>query len=134
MDDDVFSAPHGIPGLDTMFTITYSEGVNKGRITLPHLVKMTSENPARIFGLYPKKGTLAIGADADVVIFDPALCHRVPDKNAFAKIDYSLYEGFRCFGAPTLVIQRGKIIMADGAIKADHGQGRFLAGEFAPEH
>ena len=56
LHDDVFSAPHGIPGLDTLFTVTYSEGVNKGRITLPHLVKMTSENPAKIFGLYPKKG------------------------------------------------------------------------------
>ena len=134
LHDDVFSAPHGIPGLDTMFTVTYSEGVNKGRITLPHLVKMTSENPAKIFGLYPKKGTLAIGADADVVIFDPALNHRVPDKNAYAKVDYSLYEGFRCLGAPTLVMQRGKIIMADGEIKADQGQGRFLAGEFDPEH
>ena len=65
LHDDVFSAPHGIPGLDTLFTITYSEGVNKGRITLPHLVKMTSEKPAKIFGLYPKKGTLAVGADAD---------------------------------------------------------------------
>jgi dihydropyrimidinase len=134
LHDNVFSAPHGIPGLDTMFTVTYSEGVNKGRITLPHLVKMTSENPAKIFGLYPKKGSLTTGADADVVIFDPALSHRVPDKNPFANVDYSLYEGFRCLGGPTLVMQRGEIIMADGEIKADQGQGRFLAGEFDPEH
>jgi dihydropyrimidinase len=134
LHDDIFSAPHGIPGLDTMFTITYAEGVNKGRITLPHLVKMTCENPARIFGLYPKKGTLAIGADADVVILDPALSHRVPQKNVFTKVDYSLYEGFKCLGAPTLVIQRGKIIMTDGEIKADHGQGRFLAGKLDPGH
>jgi dihydropyrimidinase len=129
LHDDVFSAPHGIPGLDTLFTVTYSEGVNKGRITLPHLVKMTSENPARIFGLYPKKGTLSIGADADVVIFDPAISHLVPQNNSFTKVDYSLYEGFRCLGAPTLVIQRGKIIMADGEIKADHGQGCFLTAK-----
>jgi len=130
LHDDVFSAPHGIPGLDTLFTITYSEGVNGGRITLPHLVKMTSENPARIFGLYPKKGTLAIGADADVVIFDPTISHSVPQKNVFTKVDYSLYEGFRCLGAPTLVIQRGQVVMENGNIKAEPGQGRFLAGQF----
>ena len=130
LHDDVFSAPHGIPGLDTLFTITYSEGVNGGRITLPHLVKMTSENPARIFGLYPKKGTLAIGADADVVIFDPTISHSVPQKNVFTKVDYSLYEGFRCLGAPTLVIQRGQVVMENGKIKAEPGQGQFLAGQF----
>jgi dihydropyrimidinase len=128
LHDDIFSAPHGIPGVDTMFTITYAEGVNKGRITLPQLVKMTCENPARIFGLYPRKGTLTPGADADVVIFDPAVSHRVPQKNAYTKVDYSLYEGFKCLGAPELVIQRGKIIMADGEIKAQTGQGAYLTG------
>ena len=133
LHDDVFSAPHGIPGLDTMFSITYTEGVNKGRITLPHLVKMTSENPARIFGLYPQKGTLNPGADADVVIFDPSISHIVPEKNAYTKVDYSLYEGSQCLGAPTLVMQRGKIIMADGEIKATAGQGAYLAGSFEAE-
>jgi dihydropyrimidinase len=128
LHDDVFSAPHGIPGLDTMFTVTYSEGVNKGRITLPHLVKMTSEYPARIFGLYPRKGILAIGADADVVIFDPALVRRVPAKNVYTNVDYSLFEGLRCLGAPNLVMQRGRIIMADGEIKGQAGQGTYLAG------
>ena len=130
LDDDVFSAPHGIPGLDTMFTVTYSEGVNKGRITLPHLVKMTSENPARIVGLFPKKGTLAIGADADVVIFDPALAHRIPPKNAHTNVDYSLYEGRHCLGAPVMVMQRGRVVLENGEIQADHGQGHFLAGKF----
>lgn len=133
LHDDVFSAPHGIPGLDTMFSITYTEGINKGRMTLPHLVKMTSENPARIFGLYPQKGTLNPGADADVVIFDPSISHIVPEKNAYTKVDYSLYEGRQCLGAPTLVMQRGKIIMTDGEIKAVAGQGAYLAGSFEAE-
>jgi len=126
--DRIFSAPHGIPGLDTLFTVTYDEGVNKGRITLPHLVRMTSENPARIFGLYPRKGCLCAGADADVVIFDPALAHRVPKKNPYTKVDYSLYEGRACLGAPVLVMQRGKVVMADGEVKAAAGQGEYLAG------
>jgi dihydropyrimidinase len=124
--DKIFSAPHGIPGLDTLFTVTYDEGVNKGRITLPHLVRMTAENPARIFGLYPKKGTLAVGADADVVIFDPTLAHRVPKKNPYTKVDYSLYEGRACLGAPTLVMQRGNVIMIDGRLEAQKGQGNYL--------
>ncbi len=128
--DDVFSAPHGIPGLDTLFTMIYTEGVNKGRITLPQLVKMTCENPARIFGLYPQKGTLSEGADADLVIFDPARSHTVPAKNTYTKVDYSLYEGRRCLGAPTMVFQRGNLIMADGDIKAQAGQGMYVAGSF----
>jgi len=134
LHDDVFSAPHGIPGLDTLFTVTYSEGVNKGRITLPHLVKMTSENPAKIFGLYPQKGTLAEGADADVVIFDPALAHRIPNKNAHTNVDYSMYEGRQCLGAPVMVMQRGRVVMVHGEIKAEHGQGRFLAGKLDLRH
>ena len=130
LHDDVFSAPHGIPGLDTMFTVTYTEGVNRGRITLPQLVKICSENPARIFGLYPQKGTLSTGADADVVIFDPSLAYRIPHKNAHTNVDYSLYEGRPCLGAPAVVMQRGRVILENGEIKADHGQGRYLAGNF----
>jgi len=128
--DDIFAAPHGIPGLDTLFNFTYEIGVNAGRITLPHLVKMTSENPAKIFGLYPRKGVLEKGADADVVIFDPAIAHTIPDKNPYTHVDYSLYAGRRCLGAPVVVIQRGQVVMENGNIKAEPGQGRFLAGQF----
>ena len=127
--DNIFSAPHGIPGLDTMFTVTYDAGVNTGRISLPHLVKMTSENPAKIFGLYPQKGSLTKGADADVVIFDPAQAHKIPNKNTYTNVDYSMYEGRQCLGAPVMAIQRGRVVMDHGEIKADHGQGRFLAGK-----
>jgi len=127
--DNIFSAPHGIPGLDTMFSVTYDAGVNTGRISLPQLVKMTSENPAKIFGLYPQKGNLKKGADADVVIFDPALAHRIPKKNTYTNVDYSMYEGRQCLGAPVMVMQRGRVVMDHGEIKADQGQGRFLAGK-----
>jgi dihydropyrimidinase len=126
--DKIFAAPHGIPGLDTMFTVTYDAGVNTGKISLPQLVKLTSENPARIFGLHPRKGTLTKGADADLVIFDPALAHSVPAHNPHTNVDYSLYEGRRCLGAPTLVMQRGRVVMENGALKAAPGQGRFVAG------
>ena len=127
--DDIFAAPHGIPGLDTLFNLSYEIGVNAGRITLPHLVKMTCENPAKIFGLYPRKGVLEKGADADVVIFDPAIAHTIPDKNPHTHVDYSLYAGHRCLGAPVVVIQRGQVVMENGEIKAEPGQGRYLAGQ-----
>jgi dihydropyrimidinase len=126
--DDIFAAPYGIPGLDTLFNLTYEVGVNGGKITLPHLVKMTCENPAKIFGLYPQKGVLEKGADADVVIFDPAIAHTIPEKNPYTNVDYSLYAGRRCLGAPVVVIQRGQVVMENGEIKAEPGQGRFLVG------
>ncbi|MGD8447006.1 MAG: amidohydrolase family protein [Desulfobacterales bacterium] len=127
--DNIFAAPHGIPGLDTLFNFTYEMGVNGGRITLPHLVKMTCENPAKIFGLYPRKGVLEKGADADVVIFDPTIAHTIPDKNPHTHVDYSLYAGHECLGSPVMVIQRGQVVMENGEIKAEAGQGRFLAGQ-----
>ena len=132
--DNIFSAPHGIPGLDSVFTVTYDAGVNTGKISLTQLVKMTSENPARIFGLYPQKGTLEKGADADVVIFDPMRPHTIPEKNAYTNVDYSLYTGRQCLGAPDLVMQRGRVVMANGEIRAEPGQGRFLAGELDLPH
>ena len=99
-------------------------------LRFPILVKMTSENPAKIFGLYPRKGVLEKGADADVVIFDPAIAHTIPDKNPHTQVDYSLYAGRRCLGAPVVVIQRGQVVMENGNVKAEPGQGRFLAGQF----
>jgi dihydropyrimidinase len=112
-----------------MFTVAYEEGVNKGKITLPHLVKLTCENPARIFGLYPRKGVLQEGSDADVVIFDPGVSHTIKAKNQHLKVDYSMYEGKVCMGSPILVIQRGNILMEEGELKAEPGQGKYIPGK-----
>lgn len=131
--DAVFDAPHGTPGVDTAFTVTYDEGVNTGKVTLPRLVETFCENPARIFGLYPRKGTLAKGADADLVLFDPGAAHTIAAKNPHTHVDYSLYENRACLGAPTLVMQRGRVIMQNGDIEAKPGQGRFLPATPAPQ-
>ena len=125
---NIFKTPYGTPGLETMFSVTYDEGVNRGKMTLPRLVELTSENPARIFGLYPRKGVLAKGSDADVVIFDPGMSHTVPAKNQNLNVDYSLYEGRACLGSPVLVIQRGKILLEGGELKSEPGQGKYLPG------
>jgi dihydropyrimidinase len=124
--DKVFNAPYGIPGIDTLFKIVYHEGVNQGRITLPRLVEVLSEQPAKIFGLYPRKGAIAEGSDADIVLLDPAMPYTVPEQNPFLKVDYSMFAGRRGLGAPTLVMQRGRVLMQKGKLEAQAGQGKYL--------
>jgi len=124
--DNIFKSPNGIPGLETMFTVAYDEGVNRGGITLPRLVELTCENPAKIFGLYPRKGILKEGSDADVLIFDPGATHTVRAKNYPLKVGYSLYEGRVCLGSPSLVIQRGRILLEEGKLKSEPGQGMYI--------
>ena len=125
----VFNAPSGIPGQEEMFTVTYDEGINKGRTTLQKLVRLMCENPAKIFGLFPRKGIIASGSDADIVIFDPTLSHTIKAKSLHTKVDYSLYEGRKCIGAPITVLQRGKIIIHEGELQAKAGQGQYLPGQ-----
>ena len=89
--------------------IVWSNGVNQGRITLPRLVQVFCENPAKIFGLYPKKGTLQVGSDGDLVIWDPAKTHVVEQQHG--NTDFSSFEGFRLLGMPELTMQRGSVIV-----------------------
>jgi len=109
-----------------MLTVTYNEGINNGRIGLPKLVELLSENPAKIFGLYPKKGAVQEGSDADIIIFDPAQPHIIKYENQHSKASYTLYEGRECLGKPILSMQRGKIVIEDGLMKAKPGDGKFL--------
>ena len=124
--DNIFKAPYGIPGIDTLFKMVYSQGVNRGRMTLPRLVQVLSEQPAKIFGLYPRKGAIAGGSDADIVILDPAMPYTVPDQNPYLKVDYSMYAGHKGLGAPILVMQRGRVLMQKGQLQAQAGQGTYL--------
>jgi dihydropyrimidinase len=110
-----------------MLTVVYDEGVNKRRIKPNRLVQLFSENPARIFGLFPQKGTIQKGSDADLVIFDPKHVHTIKHENQHSGAPYTLYEGRRCRGKPVLVMQRGKILVEDGEMKGRPGEGRFLS-------
>ena len=123
---DVFKAPAGLPGEETAFIVTYDEGINKGRTNLARLVEVMCEKPAKIFGLAPKKGVLAPGADADLVIFDPTKPYTIKAADQHAIVDYSMYEGRECIGAPVLVMQRGQVLVDDGEMKAQAGQGQYL--------
>jgi dihydropyrimidinase len=124
--NNVFDAPFGIPGTETMFYLLHEEGVNRKRIGLPMLVKVLSENPAKIFGLYPKKGALRVGSDADLVILDPGESHVIGAKTLHGKSDFTLHEGWKCNGKPVLTMQRGKIVLKDGVLNSKPGDGTFL--------
>lgn len=126
VDDAFFEAPYGSPQSETMLTVTYDEGVNKGRIKLNQLVQIFSENPAKIFGLYPKKGCIRKGSDADLVVFDPNHRHTLSQSTQHSGAPYTLYEGRRCLGKPILTMQRGKILVQDGELKGKPGEGKFL--------
>ena len=123
---NVFSAPAGLPGQETMFTVTYDEGFNRRGVSLQKLVELCAEKPARIFGLYPRKGTLQAGSDADVLIFDPGREHVVRAADRVTRSDYSMYEQRRLVGAPELVMQRGRILLENGELRAEPGGAQFL--------
>ncbi len=114
-----------------MFTVTYDEGFNRRAVSLCKLVEIMAENPARIFGLYPRKGVLQKGADADVLIFDPTREHVINATNQHTKTDYTMYENRRVLGAPELVMQRGEVLLENGELKAVKGRARFLEAKGA---
>jgi dihydropyrimidinase len=127
MEDPFFEAPYGSPQSETMLTVAYDEGVNKIGIRPNKLVQLLSENPAKIFGLYPKKGTIQKGSDADLVIFDPKVSYTIKHENQHSGAPYTLYEGRKCLGKPVLTMQRGKVLVEDGEMKGKPGEGKFIA-------
>lgn len=127
--DNIFSVPFGIAGAQFMVPLVYSEGVNLGRVALPDLARIWCERPARIFGLYPRKGSLQVGADADLMILDPRRSMRVGVAMQRGNSDYCPYEGREVMGAPVLTMQRGRIVLKDGQLHVDPGRGRYLPAE-----
>jgi len=125
-NDDFFSAPYGSPQAETMLSLAYQCGVNEERISLTRLVQLTSENPARIFGLYPQKGTIQPGSDADLVLFDPNAETQIANETQHSNATYTAYEGMAVRGAPVLTMQRGEILLEEGQIRARSGRGQFL--------
>ena len=118
--------PFGSPQIETVLPLTYDGGVNQGRISVVRLVQVLCENPARIFGLYPKKGTIATGSDADLVVFDPTREFTIEADNQHTNAGYTLYEGRRVLGWPEMSFQRGQRVLWQGEIVAQAGQGQFL--------
>jgi dihydropyrimidinase len=117
----------GVAELDTLLAGLYSEGVATGRISLEAFVGITSSSAARIFGLYPRKGAIAIGSDADLVLLDPVETRTVLAAELHTRADYSIYEGRRLTGWPRTTISRGEVVYEEGRVVGRPGHGRFLA-------
>lgn len=123
----------GVANLQTMLPMLYSEGVRSKRITLGRFVELTSTNAAKLFGLFPKKGTIAVGSDADLVIFDPNLALTVDNSMLKSNADYSPYEGYMVTGWPVLTFRRGEIVFRDGNVIGQPGTGVLVSrGETTP--
>ncbi|MCY1541043.1 D-hydantoinase [compost metagenome] len=107
--------------------LLFSEGVRTGRLSLQQFVALTSTNHARMYGLHPKKGTLSVGADADIAVWDPEKAVTLRAADLHDAVGYTPYEGLEITGWPTTVISRGEVIIDDGALHAERGRGRFIA-------
>lgn len=131
VDDDFFEAVYGSPQAETLLTVTYDAGVNTGRISVPRLVQLLSETPAKIFGYYPQKGIIAPGSDADLVIFDSLESFTIEHNNQHSQANYTLYEGRECLGRPVWVMQRGRVLIEGGQLVGTPGQARYLPTQAA---
>src|ERR1700704_4844820 len=124
--EDFTKIPNGGPGIENRLQLLYHHGVNRGRLNLNRFVELVATTPAKLFGLYPRKGTLAPGSDADIVIWDPQADHVISAKTHHMRVDYSMFEGFAVKGNAKMVISRGEVIVEDGRHHGRPGRGQFL--------
>ena len=125
--DDFSKIPNGGPGLENRLHMIHEFGVRAGRITLNRMVELLATNPAKLFGLYPRKGTIAVGSDADIVVFDPSREHTISASTHHSKTDYNLYEGTTVRGSPDVVLLRGHVLVENDRLVASPGVGQFVA-------
>jgi len=132
--DDFTKIPNGGPGVEHRLSLIYSGGVAKGRFSVNRFVELVSTTPAKLFGLYPRKGTIAAGSDADLVIFDPNRKHTISANTHHMRVDYSMFEGIEVTGVPETVLSRGKIVIEGNQFKGRPGAGEFLKrGTYSPQ-
>jgi dihydropyrimidinase len=123
---DVTTARQGVADLETMLPMLFDAGVSTGRISLHRFVSLISSSPARLFGLYPRKGTIAIGSDADLVVLDPSLRRTIDGSAMHSRAGYSAYDGREVSGWPRFTISRGEVVFEDGEMRAQPGRGQWL--------
>ncbi|MCL5962233.1 MAG: dihydropyrimidinase [Chloroflexi bacterium] len=133
MGDTFATIPVGLPGVEMRLPALYSEGVAKGVISINRMVAMLSENPARLFGLYPRKGVIAPGSDADLVILDPQCKKTVQATDLHHGTDYSVFEGMKVQGWPVATISKGKVIVENGQMFGKAGDGEFVRRSISPK-
>ena len=128
-EGDYTKIPFGMPGIETLLPLTYSYGVGQGRISLGRMIKVLCENPAILFGMWSRKGSLDVGKDADVVVFDPDLSLTITPDALATNCDYSPFDGTEVTGWPTHTLLRGKVIVRDRKFVGEIGGGKFIARE-----
>ena len=121
------SIPNGMPGLELRLPLLFSEGVVRGRLTAGQFVALTSSNPARLYGMYPRKGAIAVGSDADLAVWDPDREVVVSHAALHDAMDYTPFEGMRMTGWPACTISRGELVWDGRSVHGDAGRGRFVA-------
>jgi dihydropyrimidinase len=124
--DSFAKIPNGGPGIENRMQLMYHHGVNEHKLSVNRFVEITSTTPARIFGMYPKKGVIAAGSDADIVIWDPDAGHLISAKTHHMRVDYSMFEGWRVKGNARTVLSRGEVIVEGGAYVGKAGRGQYL--------
>jgi dihydropyrimidinase len=123
---DFTKIPNGGPGIEHRMSLIFSGGVAQGRFSVNRFVELVSTTPAKLFGLYPRKGTIAVGSDADLVIFDPDRKHTISAKTHHMRVDYSMFEGIQVTGMPEVVLSRGSVVVQDDKFVGRVGAGEFL--------
>jgi dihydropyrimidinase len=132
--DNFQMIPNGVPGIETRLTMFYALAVPTGRISLNKFVDMSSTAPAKLFGMFPKKGTIAVGSDADIVIWDPERKYTITQSNLHQNVDYTICEGFQTEGAPSMVFLRGNMIVKDNEYMGQPGSGQYIKrNTFSPD-
>ena len=124
--DDFTKIPNGGPGIENRLQLIYHHGVNSGKLSLNRFVELTSTTPARIFGMYPKKGEIAPGSDADLVLWDPHATHTISAKTHHMRVDYSMFEGYECRGNARTVLSRGEVVVDGARFLGKPGRGQYL--------
>jgi dihydropyrimidinase len=125
--DDFSKIPNGGPGLENRLQMIHEFGVRAERISLNRMVELLSTNPAKLFGLYPRKGTIAVGSDADIVVFDPEKKVTISASTHHSRVDYNLYEGTEVTGSPEVVLLRGNVLVENDELVASPGIGQYVA-------
>ena len=124
--DDFRLIPNGTGGVENRLEVLWDQGVNTGRLTMNEFVKVTSANTAQIFNIYPRKGSVSVGADADIVVWDPAATKTISAKTHQQKVDYNIFEGMTVTGCASHTVSRGKVVFADGQLDVERGAGRYV--------
>jgi dihydropyrimidinase len=134
--EDFSKIPNGAPGIENRLQLLHHFGVREGRLSLNRMVELVATNPAKLFGLYPRKGTIAVGSDADLVVFDPDRALTISAKTHHSRVDYNLYEGIEVTGTPETVLVRGTPVVHKLQLKVRPGFGEFVrrarVDEFLP--